>query len=186
MLTRFLVVAVMCLVIPTVAGLAPAHAEQVVPSEKNPPGDIPDSQVFVDYAGPGFSMKVPEGWSRSDQTDGAVFSDKYNRISVTAAPAQAAPSVTSITSGEAKALAAGRAVKLGPIKAVKLDGGSAIRLDYTANSEPNAVTNKQIRLEAVRFYLFGKARLVVLDMSAPSGADNVDQWNLMANSLRIQ
>lgn len=61
-----------------------------------------------------------------------------------------------------------------------------MRLDYTANSEPNAVTNKQIRLEAVRFYLFGKGRVAVLDMSAPSGADNVDQWNLMANSLRIK
>jgi hypothetical protein len=49
------------------------------------------------------------------------------------------------------------------------------------------VTNKQIRLEAVRFYLPGSnGKVAVLDMSAPLGADNVDQWNLMANSLRVK
>ena len=36
-------------------------AEQAVAPERNPPGDISDSQVFISYAGPGFSMQVPEG-----------------------------------------------------------------------------------------------------------------------------
>jgi hypothetical protein len=164
-----------------------AAAELPAPTEKNPPGDIPDSQVFVDYKGPSFTMKVPEGWSRTDQSDGAIFADKYNRISVSAISATSAPTAATITNSEAKTLeSTGRAVKLATIRGIKLDGGKAVRLDYTANSDPNAVTNKQIRLEAVRFYLFGNGHLVVLDMSAPNGADNVDQWNLMANSLRVQ
>lgn len=176
----------MALAVPAFGPL-PAAAEQAAPAEKNPPGDIPDSQVFVAYDGPGFVMKVPEGWARTDQTAGAIFNDKYNRIAVSIVAAQTAPTVASVTNNEAKVLAAnGRAIKLGSIKEVRLDGGRAIRLDYTANSDPNPVTNKQIRLEAVTFYLFGNGKLLTLDMSAPSGADNVDQWNLMANSLRIK
>lgn len=172
---------------PAIPVIGAAAAEQAVPTEKNPPGDIPDTQVFVDYTGPGFTMKVPEGWARTEQPGGAIFADKYNHISVAAITASTAPTAGTITNGEAKTLAStGRAVKLGTIKDVKLDGGKAVRLDYTANSEPNTVTNKQIRLEAVRFYLFGNGREVVLDMSAPEGADNVDQWSLMANSLHIQ
>ena len=161
-------------------------AENAVPAEKNPPGDIPDSQVFIDYAGPGFSMKIPEGWSRVDETAGAKFSDKYNLIEATSAAATAAPTTSTVTAGAAAELGkTGHAVKIASVKEVKLDGGSAIRIDYSANSEPNAVTNKQIRLEDVRFLLFKSGKLVTLDMAAPYGADNADQWTLMANSIRI-
>src|SRR5438105_4736012 len=63
-------------------------AEAPIAAEKNPPGDIPDSQVFIDYKSPaGFSIKVPEGWSRTDKPDGAVFADKYDSIEVTIASA---------------------------------------------------------------------------------------------------
>ena len=42
-----------------------AAAEQPLVPEKNPPGDIPDSQVFVTFTSPlGFEVKAPEGWSR--------------------------------------------------------------------------------------------------------------------------
>ncbi|MBN9305996.1 MAG: hypothetical protein BGO82_00805 [Devosia sp. 67-54] len=162
--------------------------EKPVASEKNPPGDIPDTQVFVDYQGAGVTMKVPEGWARADEANGAIFSDKYNRVELTTQTTASSPSVSSVTSHEAKDLVAGgRAVKIIAVKEVKLDGGRAVRVDYSANSEPNAVTSKQIRLEEVRFYLRGPSgKLAVLDMSAPNGADNVDQWNLMSNSLRVQ
>src|SRR3954452_163495 len=35
--------------------------------EVNPAGDIPDTQAYVAYSPPGagFSVKVPEGWSRT-------------------------------------------------------------------------------------------------------------------------
>src|SRR6478609_9439760 len=84
----------------------PAWAETAIPAERNPPGDIPDSQVFVDYAGPGFTIKVPDGWARTDEARGAKFADKYNTIEVTAAPATAAPMIAGVTGGDAKALAA--------------------------------------------------------------------------------
>ena len=58
--------------------------EKPVITEKNPPGDIPDNQVFITYTSPlGFSMRVPEGWSRKDDTNGVSFADKYGRIEIT-------------------------------------------------------------------------------------------------------
>jgi hypothetical protein len=162
-------------------------AEAPVQAEKNPPGDIPDSQVFIVYTGAGFSMKVPEGWSRQDEANGARFFDKYNLIEATIADAKSNPTIASATANEAKQLTtSGRAVEITGVKEASLTGGKAIRIDYAENSEPNAVTNKQIRLERVRFLLFKAGKLVTLDMAAPLGADNVDQWALMANSLQLR
>ena len=67
---------------------------------------------------------------------------------------------------------------------MKLPAGAAIKVVYTSNSDPNPVTNKQIRLESERFYLSGNGKLAELTFSAPAGADNVDQWTLMSKSFR--
>src|SRR5438128_9462248 len=78
------------------AGMAIA-AEAPVAAEKNPPGDIPDSQVFIDYQSPlGFSLKVPEGWSRTDKPGGAVFADKYDSIEISIGSATVAPTAASV------------------------------------------------------------------------------------------
>ncbi|MBU1305275.1 MAG: hypothetical protein KKF33_07120 [Alphaproteobacteria bacterium] len=167
---------------PAVAGEAPIAAEH------NPPGDIPDNQIFITYTAPkGATLQVPEGWSRNDTANGAVFSDKYNTVTVDVTSASSAPTVANATSGDAADLTAnGRAVEIADIKQVKLDGGDAVRIDYAVNSEPNAVTSKQIRLEAVRFLIYGNGKLASLDMRAPLGADNVDQWRMMSNSVRVK
>lgn len=161
-------------------------AEQAVAPEHNPPGDIPDSQVFIDYAGKGFTMKVPEGWSRNDTATGATFSDKYNLLEVSATTGTA-PTIASVKAKDVPAIEAGpRAVKVGDVAAVTLDGGPAIGVQYESNSEPNTVTGKQIRLERVRYFYGQAGTVVTLDMAAPKGADNVDQWLLMANSVTLK
>jgi hypothetical protein len=162
-------------------------AEAPVAAEKNPPGDIPDTQVFVVFKSPaGFSLKVPEGWSRTDRPNGAVFVDKYDVVDVSAAVGSA-PNAADVKTNEAKALvSAGHAVTITSIKDLKLRGGPAVVIAYTANSDPNAVTGKQVRLERARYLIFAKGKLVTLDLAAPKGADNVDQWNLMSNSVQIQ
>lgn len=161
-------------------------AERAVPAEKNPPGDIPDSQVFIDYASPqGFTLKVPEGWARSDRADGASFVDKLDGVVVSVAKANALPSVEGAKTDYIPKLEAGnRAVRVTAVKEVKLPAGPAIRIVYTSNSEPNAVTNKQVRLENERYLYFKDGKLVTLELYAPKGADNVDQWQLMSNSFR--
>lgn len=161
--------------------------EQAVIPEKNPPGDIPDSQAFVKYESPlGFSIKVPEGWARSDRSDGAKFADKYNTIDVAIDPSpHGAPSNISIKNHEVVNLVkVGRAVKIESIKSVKLRTGSAILIVYSSNSEPNPVTNKQLRLENNRYLIYQSGMLATINLSAPFGADNVDQWKFISNSFK--
>src|SRR4029079_14685537 len=103
-------------------------AEQAAPTEKNPPGDIPDSQVFIDYTSPqGFTMKVPEGWARSDRTDGASFVDKLDGVVVSVAKADDPPTLSSVKSTSPSLREhSERALKIGSIKPVKLPAGQAI------------------------------------------------------------
>jgi hypothetical protein len=167
--------------------LAPAGAaEKPVAAEHNPPGDIPDTQVFVTYESPlGFTIKVPEGWSRADDAGSVRFSDKYNTVEIDISPLATAPAADSVKAEQVPALEkAGRAVKVTKVKDVKVKGGAAVLISYTSNSDPNQVTNKQIRLEHDRYLFYRDGNLAALDMSAPQGADNVDDWSLMANSFR--
>ncbi|MBX5160621.1 hypothetical protein HJB81_25745 [Rhizobium sp. NZLR1] len=167
--------------------LLPAAAqEKLVAPETNPPGDIPDNQVFVVYTAPdGFSLKVPEGWSRKLSGASVRFFDKYDEIDAALGTANAAPTVASVRAGEVPELEkTGHAVKVTAVKAVKLVAGPAVRISYQSNSAANPVTNKQIRLEHERFILFKGGKTITLDLAAPAGADNVDQWQLISNSLQ--
>src|SRR3954454_10986791 len=67
-------------------------------TESSPPGDIPDNQAFVAYRPPGggFSVKVPEGWSRIAKGGAVTFTDKLNAISMQSAPARKAPTVAEV------------------------------------------------------------------------------------------
>lgn len=161
-------------------------AEKPVAAERNPPGDIPDSQVFIDYVSKdGFSLKVPEGWARADRSDGVSFVDKLDGVIVTRSDAAQAPTVDSVRKDYVGSLEReGRAVEIGSVRAVKLPAGNAIRIVYSSNSTPNEVNNKQVRLENQRFLYFKDGKLVALELYAPLGADNVDQWKLMSESFR--
>src|SRR5438477_12565237 len=90
-------------------------AEKAVAPEHNPPGDIPDTQVFVTYASPlGFAIKVPEGWSRANDAQSVRFSDKYDTIEIAVSSLDSAPTVDSLNAGQVPELAkTGRPVKLG-------------------------------------------------------------------------
>jgi len=160
-------------------------AEIPVAAEKNPPGDIPDSQAFIDYASSlGFTMKVPEGWARKDMGDGASFVDKLDGIVLTVTPAKTKPDLSwAKTTYVDELQKSHRAAKIGSVKAVKLPSGEAIRIAYTSNSDPNPVTNNQVRLENERYLFYRDGRLVTLELYAPEGADNVDQWQLMSRSF---
>ncbi len=169
-------------------GLAtPAIAqEKAVAPEKNPPGDIPDSQVFIAYAAPlGFALQVPEGWARTETADGVAFADKYGTIAVALKPHAGALTLASVRAEEAAELEkSGHAVKISKIEDVKLPAGPAVRIVYSSNSDPNPVTNKQLRLESERFYIARNDKVATLTFSAPAGADNADQWTLMSQSFK--
>lgn len=163
----------------------PAYQQPLVP-EKNPPGDIPDNQVFIDYRSAlGFSLKVPEGWARREKADAVTFSDKYNIIELARAARSQPVTLGGVKADELPKLQeAGKAVRVSRVAMARLPSGNAVVIDYRSNSEPSPVTNKAIRLENVRYLFWKDGTLVTLTMSAPYGADNADQWRLMANSFR--
>lgn len=165
----------------------PARERPIVP-EKNPPGDIPDNQVFIKYHSPlGFMIKVPEGWARRQTSVGVTFSDKYNTVALVVSQHPGSLTLTSAKQNEISELEkSGRAIRVSRVKSVKLPSGSAVVVAYGSNSEPNPVTNKAIRLENDCYFFWKNGKLVTLTMSAPFGADNVDQWRLMAKSFRWQ
>ena len=170
----------------SVLPLAPAQAaEAPIAKEKNPPGDIPDDQVFVAFSSPlGFSLKVPEGWGRTNAADGVTFADTYGQVVVAVKAAGAPPTLASVRASEVPELQkTGHAVKVSAVTEVRLPSGPAIRIAYASNSEPNAVTGKQIRLENERFLIGHADQQAALTFSAPAGADNADQWILMSQSF---
>ncbi len=165
--------------------------ESAVAPEVNPPGDIPDSQVFIRYnsTSGGFSLEVPEGWARTQSpaattataAQWARWIDKLDGVIVTVAPAAAAPSTDAIRT---TLDSASRAVIVDKVQAIQLPMGSVFRADFHANSDPNPVTSKQVRLEEAAWFCFRGGKLLTLTVWAPAGADNVDQWDRMSKSLR--
>ena len=161
--------------------------ESAVAPEVNPPGDIPDTQQFIKYssAAGGYELDVPEGWARTESGGDVTFANKIDGLSVRLSSRSTAPTVSSARSEEAKQIQAqGRAAIITGVSSVTLPSGSAVLIKYTSNSEPNAVTSRQIRLENEAYLFFRNGKLATLTLWAPEGADNADQWNRMSKSFR--
>lgn len=161
--------------------------ETAVAPEVNPPGDIPDTQQFVKYASApgGYELDVPEGWARKENGSNVQFASKYDGVAVNVSTAAAAPTAASARADQAKAIASqGHAVTLTSVSDVNLPAGKAVVIKFTSNSDPNAVTNKPIRLENEAYLYFNNGKLATVTLWAPKGADNVDQWNRMSKSFR--
>src|ERR1700742_3807504 len=134
-------------------------------SDAGPPGDIPDNQAYVRFtpSGARFSVKVPEGWSQTSKPRDIRFTDKLNTIELTW-DAAAAPAPANAT-----------------VSTVKRSAGQARRAIYLVAGQPDPVTGKQ-RTDAVERYEFTHAgRTVVLTLSGPKGADNVDPWRIVTD-----
>lgn len=162
-------------------------SEKPVAPEKNPPGDIPDSQVFIKYTSETgkYELQVPEGWARTESGTDVKYVDKLDGIQVKISTVNDAFTIENIKKNQTAAIVkAGRAVKIKGTKEIKLSGGKAVLVKYDSNSEPDPVTNKQIRLENESIFLNNSGKLVEIVLWAPLGADNADQWNLISNSFR--
>ena len=161
--------------------------ESAVAPEVNPPGDIPDTQAFVKYQSPagGYELDVPEGWARTENGPDVTFANKFDGVKVTIRPVATAPTAASVRTNEATQIQSqGHAVTITSIADVNLPAGKAVRVKYTSNSDPNAVTNKVVRLETEAYIYFRNGKEAILTLWAPQGADNVDQWNRMSKSFQ--
>jgi hypothetical protein len=152
-------------------------------AEKNPPGDIPDDQVFVPYtsSASGYSLKVPEGWARSEKGSDVQFIDKFDGVAVIVDAAATPPTMKDVVSRLGKAE---KSFKVVSTKELRLPAGSALLVKYESESEANPVTNKRIRLEDEAYAFYKNGKIAILILWAPVGADNADQWKLISESFR--
>jgi len=165
--------------------------ETAVAPEVNPPGDIPDSQAFVTFKNStgGYQLEVPEGWAQKaappEYSSDVTFVHNYDGVTVHVAPASAPPTAASVQTNEVKQIQSHvHAVAITGVSEVNLPTGKAVAIKYTSNSDPNRVTNKQVRVENVTYIFFKNGKEAMLTMWAPLGADNIDQWNRVAKSFR--
>jgi hypothetical protein len=152
-------------------------------AEKNPPGDIPDDQVFVSYtsSAAGYGLKVPEGWARSEKGSDVAFIDKFDGIAVIVDASATAPTVKDVVARLGKSE---KALKVNSEKEIRLPAGSALLIKYECESDANPVTNKRIRLENEAYVFYKSGKMAILVLWAPIGADNADQWKLISESFR--
>jgi hypothetical protein len=170
----------------TKAASAP-HAVNPNSKEKSPPGDIPDTTVFVRYrpAGGGFSVKVPEGWARTGSGSKVTFTSNLNSVTIERRQASAPLSVAAVKRSDAATLARTQPqFRLQAIQTVHRSGGTAVRIRYMARGAADPVTGKA-PLDAIERYLLARnGTEVVLTLAGPKGADNVDPWRTISDSVR--
>ena len=166
---------------------APSGTTRSSAPEVNPAGDIPDDQVYVPFSPAGglLEIKVPEGWARSWSGPATTFNDKLNSIRIETRAASSAPTVASATAGELPAIrTAAHGFVPGKITMVRRKAGPALRLTYRADSAPDPVTGKTIADAVERYEFWHAGQEVVLTLSGPTKADNVDPWALVSDSVR--
>ena len=156
-------------------------------TEANPPGDIPDNQAYVAFSptGSGYSLKTPEGWSRTSAGATTSFTDKRNHIEVSTAAAPTEPTIASVRNTDAPSLKAKVPnFSVGKVSTVVRSGGKAILLTYQGDSSPDQVTGKVVRDAFERYTFYRAGKRVDLTLSGPTNADNVDPWRIVSDSLR--
>jgi len=161
--------------------------ESPVPVESNPPGDIPDNTIFIPFhvAAAGLTLTTPEGWARTHTADSVTFTDKLNTVVVSWSTAGQAPSVNSAKANDVPSLKRStRAFQLESVQATSLPAGPAVLISYRANSDPDPVTGKQYRQDVLRYELYHAGKQVNLTLLSPVGADNVDPWRTITQSLK--
>jgi hypothetical protein len=156
--------------------------------ETNAPGDIPDTTAYVPYSNASgrYTFSHPEGWAQTVRGTSVSFTDKYNGASASVEPATVAPTPASARTSEVPRLHASQpAFALTSISAVTLPAGPGVLIIYRRNSPPDPVTGRSVRQEVHRYVIFGHGQNLALDLFGAVGADNVDPYAKMSQSLRF-
>jgi hypothetical protein len=152
------------------------------------PGDIPDTIAYIPYTNSpgGYTFNHPEGWAQTGQGTSVTFTDKDNGVSAGVQPATAAPNATSAQASDIPALRASEpAFALISVADVALPAGPGVLIVYRRNSPPDPVTGRSVRQEVNRYEIFGTNRVVMFDLFGAVGADNVDPYRRMSQSLHL-
>lgn len=157
--------------------------------ESNSAGDIPDTQVFVPFtpATKLFTVSVPEGWAQTTDGVATVFTDKLNAVRIEMRPALKPLTPDTIRQQELPAVeSSSPGYRFEAISVVQRKSGPAFLVAYQTTSPPNQVTGKS-GVDAVERYEFWRdGHEAILTLSGPLGADNVDPWRTITDSLQWQ
>jgi hypothetical protein len=157
--------------------------------ESNSAGDIPDTQVFVPFtpATKLFTVSVPEGWAQTTDGVATVFTDKLNAVRIEMRPALVPLTSDTIRRQELPAVeTSSPGYRFGAISVVQRKSGPVFLVAYQITSPPNQVTGKS-GVDAVERYEFWRdGHEAILTLSGPLGADNVDPWRTITDSLQWQ
>jgi hypothetical protein len=145
--------------------------QKVASNETAPAGDIPDTQAWVVYHGPGYQVVYPDGWARSSRGGAEQFALGYDGEEVQ-------------VKGAAEMLREQSAIRGLVSKHTALPAGDATIYVFTSDSAQNPVTGKRVRLENNAYVFTHGPRTVTLVLWAPVGSDNVDQWRHIASSFQ--
>ena len=164
----------------TVPGAVDPNAPEVVD-----PGDIPDNQVFIAFSSSDgvYTVKVPEGWARTETGGVVTFTDNYNSIALQSSPAAVAPTVESMTTNGLSDVASDPTLSSIDVTPVTRKSGTGVLATYEIGSEPNPVTGKKALLAVERYAFFNNGIVVTMTLSGAKGADNVDPWRIVSDSL---
>ena len=177
---------------PTSATVLASTEPTTVPAAVDPnapeivqPGDIPDNQTFIPFTDPGrrYTVKVPEGWARTEANGVVTFTDKYNSITLRSSTSNLAPTTDSVKSDGLADVAHDPTFGFFEIKRISRKAGTAIRVLYEIGSAPNPVTGKKALLAVERYVFFHNGTIVTMTLSGAKGADNVDPWKIVSDSL---
>jgi hypothetical protein len=130
-------------------------------------------------------VKVPEGWARQASRSTVTFTGNLNSVAVQSMTANKAPTVAQVRKTVVPQLQRTTpGFRLVAVNTLRRPAGTAVHVVYQSSSKANAVTGKRSQQTAERYLFFHNGREVVLTLTGPKGADNVDPWRTVSSSLR--
>jgi hypothetical protein len=148
-------------------------------------GDIPDNQVYLSYTDrqAGYSIKYPEGWTRTGSGSDITFAAKNNRVHIVIAPGPA-PSTGAMSAELNRLKTQTPTLRFQTPAQVTLTSGPAVKAAYTTQSAPNSVTGKSVQLIVDRYELAHGGKRATVDLGTAQGVDNIDAYKMMINSFK--
>ena len=153
------------------------------------PGDIPDTVAYVTYSNAGghYQFKHPEGWAQSSHGSSVLFTDSYNGVALDVASASKAPTSSLVLHSVIPKLRSTQSsFHLLSSSPIRLPAGPGFLVIYQRNSPPNPVTSKSVRQEVHLYLIFAHSRIMYMSLFGAVGADNVDPYAKMSQSLRAR
>jgi hypothetical protein len=169
------------------AGLALSGCGRSSAPDQGGAGDIPDNQAFVEYRPPGdrYSVKVPEGWSRAESGGTTTFTDKLNTITVNLGTRATAPDAAAGLADLTTLRGTTTGFTPGKVSEVQRTAGPVLLVTYRADAAPDPVTGKVVNDDVERYsYWHAPGDLLTVTLAGPHGADNVDPWRTVTDSVR--